>query len=118
MIYTYTYTVNSSLRFVYGYGYRSAQNADITDAQSSSGLGYEAFKDAIIDSGRLTEMDLRMYGDSAGNGATVICRSGAVCSITCLGNACQNLKYRCESGATCNVTPSRCPTDNSKKKIN
>ena len=79
-------------------------------------FGYQSILNAVIDS-QVKEIVVKVFGESAGNGATVICRSGATCSLFCKNTGCLGLEYRCLPGSTCNMSPDGCVEDNSVTMI-
>jgi len=74
---------------------------------ASSALWYGA-----VDSGELGEISLKMYAHMAGNYGAFVCRSGAKCELECRGWGCYGLRYVCEAGAECVVSPAACVDGN------
>ena len=98
---------------VRGDGDLALTGATLENVSDIQGAGYRSLTGATIDSGSLSSMIVTVLGKSSGNNTSVICRSGSTCSVTCKGDGCEGLLYVCLSGATCNVEPVECFSDNS-----
>jgi len=70
--------------------------------------GYNAANKVIINSGESFVVSVNLFGYKAGNEGKLICAENAICSVTCKSNACQGFNMQCETGSTCNVSPSDC----------
>lgn len=69
--------------------------------------GYRALSGSVIDS-QDGDIVVDMEAHMAGDGATLVCRAGSECSITCHGTSCKNMNIECENDAVCNVFPEGC----------
>eukprot|EP00484_Ammonia_sp_Unknown_P018212 CAMPEP_0197031732 /NCGR_PEP_ID=MMETSP1384-20130603/10642_1 /TAXON_ID=29189 /ORGANISM="Ammonia sp." /LENGTH=645 /DNA_ID=CAMNT_0042461301 /DNA_START=448 /DNA_END=2385 /DNA_ORIENTATION=+ len=103
----HSHLVAESIR---AYGAYSAAQSDIF-ASKILAYGYNALYFATIDSMGQSDLNIKMFGYAAGYGATVICRSGAKCKLTCKSNGCYETTFLCMKGSSCSVSPKGCTTD-------
>eukprot|EP01084_Bolivina_argentea_P133294 235233_1 len=108
-------TINANTVNLYG-SYSGVQS--IIYASNVNIYGVQSFHKGIIDSQDEETVDVKLFGETAGNGATIICRAGSTCNIACKATGCNGLQYQCESGANCLVEPSACLSENDGKTIN
>jgi len=71
-------------------------------------LGHKALNGAVINSFESSMVSVNLYGYHSGNNGKLICLDAAICSVSCLTNACKGFTMQCEEGSTCNVSPSDC----------
>lgn len=83
-------------------GTYSGSQANIVGVERIEAYGYNALKDAVIDSGELTYMYIKSVGELSLNQADIYCRSGAQCDIICRGRGCYLAKLHCDG--QCSVT--------------
>jgi len=82
-------------------GSHSGAGANIQNVATIEAFGKRSLENAQIGGSR--GFDVYMYGYEAGDGASISCSSGSVCTLHCHGNACANLAYTCEQGSDCSL---------------
>ena len=98
-----TITTDTSESQIICSGYRACYNGIMTHVTTASLLGYSAAQNATFYSGQ-TDTDLIFKGPSSGDGATVYCNIGHICTIECYNNACNNLTLNNSLGGEFKVT--------------
>lgn len=80
---------------------------EVAASATITATGYNALMKAQIDS-MGNDVSLELSGYNAGGKATLLCRAGSSCSLTCIAGGCLELSYVCEDGADCVVSPQSC----------
>jgi len=72
--------------------------------------GYNSLMKSQIDSAG-NDVSIELSGWNAGGEATLRCRAGSACSLTCIAGGCFEMTFVCEDGAECTVSPAECADD-------
>jgi len=95
---------------VYLRGYEVAQSATLYP-ECMYVYGYRAALNAQIESSYSYDMKVYLYGFKAAEGATIRCRNGHTCYITCKYMGCKDAVVNAEPGSTIIMNPSACERD-------
>lgn len=80
---------------------------EVVASSTITATGYNSLMKSLIDSAG-NDVSVELSGWYAGGKATLRCRAGSSCSLTCVTGGCFEMSFVCEDGADCTVSPAEC----------